>query len=66
MPTGSATPTKITGIVFTVAFAATAPGVDETTMRSTFSWTRSFRRAGKRLTLPSAQRSTMATFWPSA
>src|SRR5205823_4485158 len=63
--TGSAADTKTIGIVAVAALAASGPGVPPVAMIATRRRTRSAANAGKRLSWPSAQRYSTATFWPS-
>jgi hypothetical protein len=63
--TGLPVVTITMGIVEVAFLAAEAPGLDPVTITSTFARTSSSASWGRRSRLPSAKRSSNATFWPS-
>lgn len=64
-PTGSPTRAITIGIFVFVSMAAWVPGVCSATMTSTLARTNSLASDGSRSSLPSAERTSNAIFWPS-
>ena len=63
--TGSPAMKKTIGIVVVAAFSASTAGVVDVTITATWRRTRSAANAGSRSLRPSAQRYSIAKFWPS-